>query len=332
VSHNGSGDAGMGVERRKGRLYLYARVRAGGQRRTAYLGPLTPAAALAFRRRRAAERRGADEARATGAVAAREAAAVLARGGEFDRLADRVFRAEMALGGFRLHKRSTWRKTRGGLTMTDADRFLAPYFSAAEPPPPAVPPPVAASFPPAPPPVAPPPRPGLVRWGTTDQEANAVLDRAARGDTSALPAVRDILRDPNVQAVYGDVGRIARDEVIAAGAGSDLTAAEAMRRGAAAVEAGLLADAGGAATAVERLAAARAATGWVAVHVLEALGARRPPGSPAAMAIEKHLASAERRYQAALKAVMVLRRLRGPGVGVQVNVSAGPMVVDNRGG
>jgi len=112
VSHNGSGDAGMGVERRKGRLYLYARVRAGGQRRTAYLGPLTPAAALAFRRRRAAERRGADEARAAGAAAVREATAVLARGGEFDRLADRVFRAEMALGGFRLHKRSTCRRHR----------------------------------------------------------------------------------------------------------------------------------------------------------------------------------------------------------------------------
>jgi len=170
-----------------------------------------------------------------------------------------------------------------------------------------------------------------VRWKTTDQEANAVLDRAARGDTSALPAVREILRDPNVLAVYGDVGRIARDEVIAAGAGTDLTAAEAMRRGAAAVEAGLLADAGGAATAAERLAAARAATGWVTVHVLEALRARRPPGSPAAAAIEKHLASAERRYQAALKAVLVLRRLRGPGVGVQVSVSAGPMVVDNAG-
>ena len=52
---------------------------------------------------------------------------------------------------------------------------------------------------------------------------------------------------------------------------------------------------------------------------------------PVISAVERQLGRAERRLHAALKALAVLRRLRGPGVGVQVNV-AQKMVVDNRGG
>jgi hypothetical protein len=54
-------------------------------------------------------------------------------------------------------------------------------------------------------------------------------------------------------------------------------------------------------------------------------------GSVQALSIERQLGWAERRLQAALKALAVLRRLRGPAVGVQVNV-VGTAVVNTGNG
>ena len=47
------------------------------------------------------------------AAADRRAADLLAAVEGFDRLADGVFRAAMHAGGFRLHRRSDWRRERG---------------------------------------------------------------------------------------------------------------------------------------------------------------------------------------------------------------------------
>ena len=69
----------------------------------------------------------------------------------------------------------------------------------------------------------------------------------------------------------------------------------------------LLADGGTDPTFVERLAAARAAHAWVAVHAVEAVLARLPTGHPAATAVGKQLGMAERRLQAALKGLPVNR-------------------------
>ena len=80
-----------------------------------------------------------------------------------------------------------------------------------------------------------------------------------------------------------------------------------------------------------RMAATRAAHGWLRVHILETLSCRYKVGSASALAVERQLTLAERRLAAALKSLAVLRRLNRPVVRAQVNVAAGPMVVNNGG-
>jgi hypothetical protein len=251
-------------------------------------------------------------------VAGERAAAVFATGTEFDRLAGGVFKATMAAAGFRLHKRHEWRRARGVtpvLTFPD----LLQYAPTA----------LATALPPAPPPAA---RPGLIRPSSPEPEVQAILDRAARGDAAVLPAVRGLIRDRRFLDALGDVADVARERLVKLVAGDDVAVAEATRQKLAEVTTGLVADAGPRPTFAEGLAAGRAAHAWLTVHVIEAMAAKYPAGSPEAVAVEKHLGQAERRYQAALKALAVLRRLRGPVVvAAQVNVANGPMLVDNRG-
>ena len=64
-----------------------------------------------------------------------------------------------------------------------------------------------------------------------------------------------------------------------------------------------------------KLAVVRVVHNWVVVHALEATAAKHTPGTPAAVAVERQLASAERRLATALKSLTVLRRLsRGTAV------------------
>src|SRR5689334_1633052 len=109
----------MGVEQRKGRLYLYDRRRVGGRLRAEYVGPLDPGAADLFHHRAAMERDRRETQRQTLRIAVERADAVLAAGAEFDRLADRVFRAVMHLTGHHLHHRGEWRRKHGNRTMRD---------------------------------------------------------------------------------------------------------------------------------------------------------------------------------------------------------------------
>jgi hypothetical protein len=130
---------------------------------------------------------------------------------------------------------------------------------------------------------------------------------------------------------FGAVAGWAAAGLIAQAAGNDLAVGEAMVRKLDEYIRGLLADAGPAPSYAEWMAAVRAAHNWVAVNTLECLAAQYPPGGAIAAALDRRVSRAERRLNTSLKALAVLRRLRRPKVPAQVNVAAGPMVVNNGG-
>jgi hypothetical protein len=293
---------GLSVETRKGRLYLYARVRVGGRLYAQYVGPVDPQTAAELVVRAGVER---DRRRWAVRHVREDIAAALAAGAAFDALADHLTRTAMHLGGYHQHRRGEWRRCRTETTPLiedddDDDDDLN----------------------------APPPRPALVAVSSPDPEIRAVLARAARGDATALPRVRELLAQPGFARGVGDVADFAREELVGKLAGSNLAVAEGVRRKVAEVEAGFLADCGPTPTFAESVAAGRAANAWLTVHHLEVLLARQKPGTPGQLAIEKAVGRADRRLQAALKGLAVLRRLRGPAVRVtQVNVAGAETVV-----
>jgi len=296
----------VGVELRKGRLYWYERRRVNGRVRVDYFGPVSAAEAKLIRRK-AVVAAGLRECARDDAEAARaNADAVLATGAEFDRLADRVFRTAMHLAGYRLHRRSEWRRKRGVRPMTNLDELLA------------------ANRPNG-------PAPAIIKPVSTVPAHQTILDRAAAGDRSVLPAVQKLLAETDYAHGWGALAGMARAGLIRMVAGDDLMVAEAVRLKMDDYVRELLADGGPAPAYAEKLAATRAAHNWVVVHVLECKAAVLDPGSPAAVVLDRRVTQAERRLHAALKSLAVLRRLRRPGVVKQVNVAHGPMLVDNRG-
>jgi hypothetical protein len=173
------------------------------------------------------------------------------------------------------------------------------------------------------------PAPALVRAAAPDPAAQKVLDRAAAGDRSALPAVLELLKNPAYLTALGSVAGLARDALVRMAAGDDLAIDEAVRRKLDETITRLLADGPGNPSFAERMAATRAAHNWLCVHILETLMARWAAGGERSAALDRQLCRAERRLQASLKSLAVLRRLHRPAVVAQVNVAAGPMQVNN---
>ncbi len=160
-------------------------------------------------------------------------------------------------------------------------------------------------------------------------ELKKVLARAARGDTSVLPAVRKLLTDPAVQRLLGDVAEQACDRLIFVVSGDDLAVSEAVRIHTQAMLTNLLADSSAKASFLEQVAARRVIHTWLAVHALEILWAMKQSGTDSAERIARHLCTAERRLEAAMKSLAVLRRLALPAITAQLNVATGSMVVNN---
>lgn len=296
----------MTVEARRGRLYHYAARRVGRRVVKEYLGPLTACGAELVRLQVEAASDRARMVRIERAAAAAEAAAVLAAADGFDRLADRVFRAVMHLTGHRCHRRGEWRRTRR-LTPVAT---LADLFNPAGPKKPA---------------------PSLCRVVTRDPNEQKLLDRAAAGDRSVLPAVRALMKEPRWLESCGSVELMAKASLIAEAAGDHLAVQEAVAEKLDRHVRDLLAGDPDPAPLPVRMAATRAAHCWLAVHTLETMVTRWKAGSATALGVERQLASAERRLHAALKSLATLRRLYRPAVAAQVNVAHGPMLVDNRG-
>jgi hypothetical protein len=78
-------------------------------------------------------------------------------------------------------------------------------------------------------------------------------------------------------------------------------------------------------TVLDAILVRRVLNAWVAVHGLEVEQAVRPPADPKVAAyLDRRLTQAQRRLTDACRALAAVRRRP-----VQVNVAAGPMVVNN---
>ena len=107
----------MGIELRKGRYYWYDRKRVDGRIRRAYFGAVPPQGVALFRMQTEVDLQKREEARFKAEQLAKWADGVLAAGEGFGRLADGEFRKVMQQAGYKLHKRSEWRRTRGASAM-----------------------------------------------------------------------------------------------------------------------------------------------------------------------------------------------------------------------
>jgi hypothetical protein len=102
-------------------------------------------------------------------------------------------------------------------------------------------------------------------------QVNAFLKRAQNGDTTTLPAVKRMLRDPALVERYGgSLAWQAEQALVSKTAGKNLLFAEALTRKLELLRAEL---AGANPTPIERLLAERAAACWLQVHERHSRGA-----------------------------------------------------------
>jgi hypothetical protein len=295
----------VGIERRGNRLYLYDRTRVNGRCRGQYQGPVNSDYAKLLAE--SAELIRAERTLALNEVKiiADEAAAIVTALDPFDSLADRVVRSVLQLSGYHQHHRGEWRRRRGVQSMGLVQELVEAYAPKK-------------------------PTPALVRPVSQNPEHQKILDLAAKGCPSALPAVKELLKDPSWAHTIGSVAWMAETFLIQQASGDDLAVAEAVRQKLREHVQRLTEEDGPNPPFAVKLTAIRAAHCWLAVHSLEAMAARYKAGSATALAIEKQMASAERRLNAALRSLALLRRLNRPAVIAQVNVASGaPMVVKN---
>jgi hypothetical protein len=269
--------------------YFYRSVRRGGRVETLYFGRGEAAEREAERLAEDRRRREAGD-RATRARREELEALARAQAGRFARV-EVVVRAALEAAGFHRHRRGAWRRRRRPMSEATQDQATVP---ALEPTPPAVP-----------------------------DEIRDVVDRARRGDASALPRLRELIRaDPDRMflVVSADLAAHAEGLAIAGIVGpEDLAAAEGIR-----VKLGRMREAlaGPGSPAIERLLAERAALCWLDCYgwELRHLAATRGEG-PAPREAEhwqKMRGHAHRRYLQALKALATVKKL---GPVVQVNIA-----------
>lgn len=158
-------------------------------------------------------------------------------------------------------------------------------------------------------------------------QLEALIDRAQKGDKSAVPALRELLQDAkNVDALGGDLPRQAQYALINNLAGKNLLYKESLNRKIELLRADLGSDQ---ATPLERLLIDHIVTCWLHVNLLELFRTNRENLSiEMADYFERSLTQANRRYLAAVKTLATIRKLAVPVLQVniakkQVNIAAG---------
>jgi hypothetical protein len=154
-----------------------------------------------------------------------------------------------------------------------------------------------------------------------------IADRAQDGDKSALPAVRELLKDPEqIDALGGNLARNAMDVLVRKYAGTNLLARESVTRKLDRMRAEL---GGENPSALEKLLVERVVATWLHLTHLEAIYAGKD-----SMSLElggyyqKALNAASRRHLSAIKTLAVVRKLALPALQInvarrQVNIAAG---------
>jgi hypothetical protein len=155
--------------------------------------------------------------------------------------------------------------------------------------------------------------------GPKEREALQILtDRAQKGDRSALPALREVLKAPAaVDLLGGDLARQAQLALIHNYSGQNLLVRESLTRKLELLRGEL---AGPNPTPLERLLVERVVTCWLHLHHLEAVYAGKE-----SMTLElgsyyqRSISSAQKRYLAAIKTLALVRKLALPVL--QVNIA-----------
>jgi hypothetical protein len=148
----------VGLEYRNGRAYFYRSQRVGRTVRKEYVASGLVATIVDHREQIKRDPR--DFAAWQKAEAYRLADEVLTCTADFNRLADRMFRAVMHLAGYARHNMGEWRRTRGVTVVSKFGEILSAASGVYSP---------------------------LVPPSPLRPEDEDVLDRAARGDRSVMP-------------------------------------------------------------------------------------------------------------------------------------------------
>jgi hypothetical protein len=146
----------------------------------------------------------------------------------------------------------------------------------------------------------------------------ALTDRAQQGDRTALPALRELLEEPDaVDRLGGDLARLAQQTLIDRFTGDNLLLKESVTRKLELLRAEL---AGPNPMPLERLLVERVAACWLHLHHLEQMYAQKESmGLVQGIYYQRSITSAQKRYLAAIKALAVVRRLALPTL--QVNIA-----------
>ena len=141
-------------------------------------------------------------------------------------------------------------------------------------------------------------------------ETRQLLQRAQAGDPAVLSELRELLdARPALWRQLGDLGSHVEEVLLGLAAGKSLLARESIRRRMDELRAEL---AGPAPSAVESLLAGRAVVCWLQVHLADLEVAQQvKAGAPAAHA-ERRQAGAQSRFLAALRMLVVVRKLLRP--------------------
>jgi hypothetical protein len=149
-------------------------------------------------------------------------------------------------------------------------------------------------------------------------ELLALTDRAQKGDKSALPALREFLKEPAlVDALGGDLAKQAQLTLINKFSGQNLLFRESLT-----CKLDLLRDelAGTSPTPLERLLVERIVACWLHLHHLETIYAGKESMSlELGSYYQRSISSAQKRYLAAIKTLALVRKLAVPVL--QVNIA-----------
>jgi hypothetical protein len=145
-------------------------------------------------------------------------------------------------------------------------------------------------------------------------ELREILERASRGDDSALPELRKALDAyPELAAKLGDLVRHAEDAVLRWATGTCLTAREAIARQAAELRARLSATAQ---SDLEKLLVDRVVISWLEAYTadvhLAGLMGRGGGATPAAHAAQRVLDRAHQRFLGAARTLATVQKLARP--------------------
>jgi hypothetical protein len=164
------------------------------------------------------------------------------------------------------------------------------------------------------------------------EELHDLVERAQKGDRSTLPALHEVLRDPEaVDMLGGDLARQAERSLIENAAGDDLSFRVALNR-----KLELLREelGGPAPTPVERLLVERVVACWLQVQDADVRYAQAKNLSMAwGDYYQRWMDRAHRRYLTAIKTLALVRKLAVPVLQVniarrQVNVAGSSVVTE----